>query len=361
MSTGLDLDENGPAMNEIFSEEDWIEATFKRQLVSIPGKQFKYCTFLTHAMSQILDVSSGKGLLELSEKYLFEPLGIKLVHWEMGPNGYYFGGDKLWLTPRAMAKFGYLFLNDGKWGDEQVIPEEWVRESIKNRFDEFPDTNFTGYGYWWWLGKNGSYFARGAFGQIISIYPDEDIVVVFTGASNSHWHLLTNEYIFPAIKSAGPLPPNPAANNRIKMITRDLELPVSLSPRPLPETAKNISGKKFLLQKNDLDFSELTFYFEESNQCRLSIKYEDNLLDMLVGLDEVYRVNDGIKWGIKSEKNIIALKGNWKDENTFIMEFHEVGEPWYLDVELEFDEDSLISSFTWQPFRWQFQIEGEIE
>jgi CubicO group peptidase (beta-lactamase class C family) len=361
MSTGLEIDENGPVMNDIMSKEDWIKETFKRPLTSAPGDQFSYCTFLTHTISIILTKSSGTGLMDMGNKYLFEPLGIKQVHWGKGPQGYYFGGDKLWLTPRAMAKFGYLYLNKGKWGDNQIFPEEWVVESTKNQFDEFPDSSYAGYGYWWWLGKNGSYLARGAGGQIISVYPDRDMVVVFTGADNSIWHNLTNDYIMPAINMVDSLPPNPIAENRIKTITRDLKLPEFQSPKPLPERAHKISGKKYLLQKNDMEFSEFTFWFNDPKRCRLIIKYNGVNMDLAIGLDEVYRVSEKVKWGIKSENNTLALRGRWVNKNKFTIDFQEVGEPLYFDVELEFDDENVSASFIWQPFGWEFLLEGIAE
>ena len=361
MSSGLELDENGPIMSEIMSEENWIKATFERPMISAPGKQFTYSTLLTHTMSIILTKSSRTELLEFSNKYLFEPLGIKQVHWEKGPQGYYFGGDKLWLTPQAMTKFGYLFLNEGRWENNQIIPKQWVEESTKNHFDEFPDSSYSGYGYWWWLGEGESYHARGFGGQIISVYPDRDMVVVFTGADNYMWQELTNDYIIPAINTTGPLPPNLGAEKRIKKIARELKLPESQTILPLPEIAKKISDKKYILQKNDMEFSEITLMFNETNVCRLIIKYGEATLDLAIGMDNVYRVTEKVKWGMKSDNNILALKGKWVNERKFTIDFQEVGEPFYFDVELEFDEKNVTALFNWQPIGWEFKLQGATE
>jgi CubicO group peptidase (beta-lactamase class C family) len=223
MSTGLELDENGPIMSEIMSKDDWIKATFEQPMNSVPGEQFTYSTLLTHTMSIILTETSGTGLLELSNKYLFEPIGVNQIYWEKGANGYYFGGDKLWLTPRAMAKFGYLFLKNGRWDDTQIIPKEWIKESTKNNFVEFNDSGYIGYGYWWWLGEDGSYHARGFGGQIISVYPELDMVVIFTGADNFTWQQLTNEYILPAISKEKSIVANSADQKRMNKVIRKLK------------------------------------------------------------------------------------------------------------------------------------------
>ncbi len=361
MSSGLDLDENGPIMSGIMAEDDLIKATFNRAMITKPGKNFKYCTLLTHTLSLVLTKSCEMGLLEFGNKYLFGLLGIKQIHWEKGPHGYYFGGDKLWLTPQAMAKFGYLYLNKGNWENNQIVPEEWVRESTKDYFEEFSDSIYSGYGYSWWLKEEESYHARGFGGQIISIYPNLDMVVVFTGADNSAWEKITSDYIIPAVNKTGNLPPSPIAEKKVKKLIRELEFPEPQSVPALPEMSKKISGKKYILKKNNLDFSELTLFFNEPSLCSLAIKYGETTLNLAVGLDDIYRVTEKVKWGMKPNNNILALKGTWLNDTKFFIDFQEVGEPFYFDTLLEFDEDSLSASFTWQPFKWKFLLEGAAE
>lgn len=361
MASGLDLDENGPIMGKIMANDNWIKGTLSQPITSEPGEQFNYCTLLTHIISAILTETSGISLLDYSQKYLFEPLDINRVHWEKGPQGFYFGGDKLWLTPRDMAKFGVLFVNKGKWKDKQLIPEEWIRESTINQFPNFDSDGFSGYGYGWWLSDNKSFHARGYGGQIISIYPDWNTVVVFTGADNHHWKTLTKEYIIPAIKRDRKLPPNISAQNRIYELTQSLQNPSPQTANPLPKTAASISGKRYIFNKNDLNFSEMTLWFKPQNKCRLMIRYENDILDLSVGLDNVYRISKNMKWGIKPENNTLALKGQWLDNNRFIIDFHEVGEPFYFDIEMIFENDKLKANFTWQPIDWQFNLKGVAE
>jgi CubicO group peptidase (beta-lactamase class C family) len=123
MTAGLDLDENGPKMAKVFASDDWIRAAFEAPMSDDPGARFVYSTPLTHTMSGILTDTSGMSLLELADEHLFGPLGIDKLQWEQGPKGYYFGGAELFLRPIDMAKFGLLYLNDGKWQGEQIVPE----------------------------------------------------------------------------------------------------------------------------------------------------------------------------------------------------------------------------------------------
>ena len=153
-----------------------------------------------------------------------------------------------------MAKFGHLFLNKGKWEGKQIIPEEWVIESTKNKFPNFNDSGYSGYGYWWWLNENESYRARGFGGQIISVYPKWNMVVVFTGADNYQWEKLSNKYIIPSISDDHPLPPEVTTQKLLKKMIRELKNPEPQLIHPLPEIAKKISGRKYILKKNDLSF-----------------------------------------------------------------------------------------------------------
>jgi CubicO group peptidase (beta-lactamase class C family) len=361
MASGLELDENGPIMGQIMSQNNLIKATLSQPIIENAGERFNYCTLNTHVISGVFTKASGIGLLELGNQYLFEPLGINNVYWQKDEQSYYFGGDKLWLTPRDMAKFGYLFLNRGKWEDKQIIPEEWVLESTENKFTNFTDSGYSGYGYCWWLNENESYRARGFGGQIISVYPQWNMVVVFTGADNYQWQTLLDKYIISSISDEYPLLPNVTTQNLMKKLIRDLKKPEPQLPRPLPEIVNKISGKKYILKKNDLNFTNITLSFENDIDCRLLINYDQNDLDMEVGLDNIYRISKGLKWGMKPDNNILALRGKWVTEKMFYIDFQEVGEPFYFDIELYFDEDEIKPLFTWQPFNLDFNLEGKME
>ena len=343
------------------SNKNLIEATLSQPVIEEAGARFNYCTLNTHVMSGIFTKASGIGLLELSNQYLFEPLGIKNVYWLKTEQGYYFGGDNLWLIPRDMAKFGYLFLNNGKWEDKQIIPEEWVIESTKNKFTSFNDSGYSGYGYWWWLNENNSYRARGFGGQIISVYPQWNMVVVFTGADNYQWQTLSNKYIIPSISDEYPLLPDVTTHELLKKIIWELENPDPQLPHPLPEIAKKISGKKYILKKNELMFNSITLWFEKDIECRLLINYDQNDLDMAVGLDNIYRISNGLKWGMKPDNNILALRGKWITEKTFYIDFQEVGEPFFFDIKISFDDDEIRPLFIWQPFNLEFTLKGKLE
>jgi CubicO group peptidase (beta-lactamase class C family) len=151
-----------------------------------PGSTFLYDDGHIHILSGIISRLSKMDVLDFANNYLFEPLGIVDAKWKRDHNGLCYGGSGLQITPRDMAKIGYLYLNGGKWDGKQIVSEEWIKESIKPRFEVQNKHVVTGsaeYGYLWWI-KNirgyPSYFASGRGGQLIFIIPDLDMVIVTT-------------------------------------------------------------------------------------------------------------------------------------------------------------------------------------
>ena len=169
-----------------YGSPDWMEYALKQPLSSKPGTKFEYNTGLPHFLSVIITKASGMSTEKFADNYLFSKIGIHAVHWDQDSKGYYGGGFGLYLTPRDMAKFGYLYLHRGNWNGDQIIPENWVNESLQKHVtvDKILD-----YGYLFWLqnmqdpvsGKNHfTYRADGAGGQKIVMIPDLDMVAVIT-------------------------------------------------------------------------------------------------------------------------------------------------------------------------------------
>ena len=113
-----------------------------------------------------------------------------------------------------MAKFGWLYLNKGKWDGRQIISEEWVDRSTRRHNDA---TTFDYYGYQWWRDASGYYVAVGHRGQFIFVVPDKNMVVVFTSDLAGGFYVpkvLLDRAIIPAAGSNAALPANEAQQAR---------------------------------------------------------------------------------------------------------------------------------------------------
>jgi len=162
--------------------EDWLKSTLEQPVSNKPGRVFYYNDAAAHLLSGVLTRTTHMTAKEFGNRFLFRPLGIPPPAWVTDPQGNNVGGDGLWLRPRDMAKIGYLYLNQGFWADEQLVPAEWVRVSTQKhtRADILNDD----YGYLWWVTKveeHPAYYAAGFGGQFIYVVPDFDLVIVMTG------------------------------------------------------------------------------------------------------------------------------------------------------------------------------------
>jgi len=164
---------------------NWVHFILSRPLQSVPGGRMDYSTGNTHLLSAILTSVSGGDTWKFAEEALAKPAGFTLARWFQDPQGIYFGGNEMLLTPRQMIKFGELYLHRGRIGNRQVVPAAWIETSFVPR-TESPVSGQL-YGYGWWIGEMGGHrtnYAWGFGGQYVFIVPDLDLVVVTTSSPN---------------------------------------------------------------------------------------------------------------------------------------------------------------------------------
>jgi CubicO group peptidase (beta-lactamase class C family) len=185
MSSGLESTSFGNYGRWV-SSSHWVRSALSGPLVSRPGEEFRYSTGDTHLLSAAVTGATGRSTLDFAREKLFEPLGIERISWERDPQGIYMGGNNLALTPRAMARFGQLFLDRGRWGAAQVVPWRWVDRSTTAQTRS--QWSRGGYGYLWWMrpdDERGAYQASGHGGQYIYVSPAWDLVLVVASTEAS--------------------------------------------------------------------------------------------------------------------------------------------------------------------------------
>jgi CubicO group peptidase (beta-lactamase class C family) len=215
MSSGLNWDEWTTSYNNsenllitMTRSPDPVEFVLSKSLIHEPGTTFTYNTGLPVVLGKIISNASNMNLDTFAVRYLFKPLGIGKHEWSIYGNNTYSIGASLRLTSRDVAKFGLLYLNNGVWNGQQIVPEEWIALSAK---DYFSPWNGTYYGYYWWkvpLLLNGvqvkEYSAHGRAGQFIFVLPAFDMVVVFTSWNDNDLINrpvnIMQDYILPAIE-----------------------------------------------------------------------------------------------------------------------------------------------------------------
>jgi CubicO group peptidase (beta-lactamase class C family) len=230
MTAGLAGDDPSGAWIGMLQSRNWLRHILGRRLVSNPGAEFAYSSASSHLLSAMVTDATGQSTLDYGRAKLFGPLGITTDHalvqpirtwpptptqlqadeqasvaWATDPQGYHIGYSWLKLPARDLAKFGYLYLNGGRWDGRQVVPADYVRASTQPRSKPSPSTPADGYGYQWWttsVDSHHSFFAAGYAGQLIQVIPDLDLVVVLTSdidQERSDAGNLVAETIVPAI------------------------------------------------------------------------------------------------------------------------------------------------------------------
>jgi CubicO group peptidase (beta-lactamase class C family) len=196
MRSGTDYHEKGPdaphwQLNML--AKGWDKFYLDRPMIHSPGTEYLYDSGGVILISSMLKNRTGKHAAEYAERFLFKPLGIENKFWIKNLEGHTHTGGGLCLTTRDMAKLGLLYLQNGRWANEQIVPEEWIRESFRLHVEfsaQGPKgPGAIGYGYLWWIlfpdpqgnGYQNIYAAMGHKAQYIFIIPEHDIVVVVNG------------------------------------------------------------------------------------------------------------------------------------------------------------------------------------
>lgn len=193
------------------TSRNWVANALRRPMVAAPGGEMIYSTGSTHLLSAILTRASGTSTHRYAQRHLFQPMEVELRAWQTDPQGIYFGGNDMYLTPREMLKFGALYLNHGRVGDRQVVPSDWIDSSWTERTTS--PWNGHRYGYGWWTRTAQLHtvrFAWGYGGQFIFVVPELQLIVVTTSDSDTNrdgshtWtlHRILEDDIIPAVLSS---------------------------------------------------------------------------------------------------------------------------------------------------------------
>ena len=201
MRSGLDWVEGDPTYQAMYRSRDWVQYVLDKPMVQAPGSEFLYCSGCTHVLSAVIQQTTGMNTLDFAKQNLFAPLGITNLRWDTDSAGTPIGGWGLQITPRDMAKLGYLYLRGGQWDGQQIVSTAWVENATRRHTTTDGDL---GYGLQWWTYPSlEGYTALGRYGQTIFVIPWADLVVVTTAPNlDNHDEIfqLIKDYIVPAVQ-----------------------------------------------------------------------------------------------------------------------------------------------------------------
>jgi CubicO group peptidase (beta-lactamase class C family) len=194
MSAGLDWDEttipNGDPRNtltQMNASPDWDAFVLSRGAIDLPGLRFNYNSGGVILLGAILRAATGQDAAAFAADALFAPMGIRDARWSRNParpEQVHTGGG-LSLRARDAAKFGQMYLDEGVWAGQRLLPADWIRESTRPRIGAWDGAQ---YGYLWWLriATGGHSIAEGwgTRGQHVFVVAPLRMVVVVTARDN---------------------------------------------------------------------------------------------------------------------------------------------------------------------------------
>ncbi len=199
MRAGYPWEETDAALWDALWDGEYLSDIVNIPLTADPGTTFQYSNLTSHWLGIIVARAAGTDLKSFGEEHLFSPLGVEVGDdWNRDLDGYYIGCGDIQFTARDMAKFGLLYLNGGEYEGNQIIPADWVQDSLQTysqkAWDNIGRFHDIGYGHQWWsamAGKHGTNFAWGHGGNLIVLVRGLDMVVVVTAdpfyGKEAHW------------------------------------------------------------------------------------------------------------------------------------------------------------------------------
>ncbi len=172
--------------------DDWIQFTLDQPMDADPGTKWVYNSGGSHLMSGIIKKATGRYIDDYAEEFLFKPLGISSYHWKKTPRGFPDTEGGLYLAAEDLAKVGFLYLHEGRWEDQQLLPADYVRTSVSRRAGPINEIDWS-YGYQWWRLDNGEgeeIWACLGFGDnYMVVLPRRNLIGVI-----NCWNIFDNEH-----------------------------------------------------------------------------------------------------------------------------------------------------------------------
>lgn len=193
MASGIDFDEDtdmsGFSLRTLMGMPA-MKVIAKYGVQEAPYTYRRYLSINTEILGQVIKNATGQGLGAYMEEKLWKRIGSEHdAYWTLS-NGTELANGGLSISLRDYARFARLYLNEGSYNGQQILPREWVRDSLDVSADyskpgaNNDGYNAIGYGYQWWVpeGERGEFMAIGVYGQFIYVNPTNRVIIVKVNA-----------------------------------------------------------------------------------------------------------------------------------------------------------------------------------
>ena len=312
-----------------------------------PGTVFAYNQPTTYTLAAIVQRVTGQPLTGYLRPRLLDPLGIGEVFWQRDRAGREIGYSGLHATTDAVARLGELYLRDGVWEGERLLPEGWVDRATRPRIPtagamgdvERQDWD-RGYGYQFWTSRHG-YRGDGAYGQFCLVLPEHDAVIAATAATErmQDYLNLVWRHLLPAF-GPEPLPGRDAADEALRERLAGLALsPAPGRPAP-PDRAEEWAAAGFGTSGRG----------RPALSARLVPGADGWTLALTEGQDRLDLRIAAESWTVAEKPLPTAVSGGWTDSGTLVVEVAFLETPHCLVLTCSLADRTIDASWRTQPF-----------
>ena len=359
------------------NDKNWVWTFLNRTPSHKAGTVFMYDTSGTVMLNGIVEKISGKNLLDYMRPKLLDYLGFsKDAFCIERPEGGAWGGSGVICSTHDMAKLALFLLNKGKWNGRQLLSENYINQATSAQIDnrianDSPEFQF-GYGYQIWRTRNNGFTMYGMGSQLSLCAPDKDLILITTADTQIISHgpdIVLDAFwtdVYPYVTDTKTktetekLPENKEAYNKLKNKLENLEFISVDGNKTSEESVKLFSGKKYKLDKNPMNISDVRFDFDVDSGV---MKYTN-----ATGEHEIkfgicnYKTGEfpethyfGRKIGVPKNCGYrYKASGAWFDDETLIIYLYIIDDYFgTLKINAKFDsEDKRITLFMSKVAEW---------
>ncbi|MEZ4679349.1 MAG: serine hydrolase [Caldilineaceae bacterium] len=269
------------------TDPDWVWTFFNRQPSHPPGTIFSYDTAATVVLTAIVETLAGMPFLDYMRPRFLDRIGFSADAWCVRtPEGGSWGGSGVICTLRDMAKVALACMNGGLWGDERVLPADYVAAATSKQIDN-AIRGHHGYGYQIWRERENGFSFRGMGSQYALCFPDKDFLFACIadtqGApAGSASPDVMYEEIYPHLADT-PLPADATTHAALTAKIDQLAV-LPLPGKPATPVAEKIDGAWYTLEENPMGITRLRLSFQgDRGTWEYTNGQGDNLLHFGIG------------------------------------------------------------------------------
>jgi len=341
MSTGHQ--DEPPTGADVISAKSFLS----QPVPHLPGTHFKYNTAATFMLSAIVQKVTGLTTVDYLGPRLFAPLGIEPPVWDANFEGISLGGYGLRVRTENIAKFGQLYLQQGRWHGKQLLPAEWIAQAtskqVSNGSDPASDWN-QGYGFQFWRCRHHAYRGDGAFGQYCLVLPDQDMVVAITSGVKNMQAVLNVVWdkLLPFCE-AHRVRVDRAAQDRLHSRLAELRL-------PLPQGAASSSlmsrvlDRRYVFPANAQDLAHLSVGSADAGRTlQLELQVQGRTLHVACGHENWLLGRGLMPAGRLAQFPDEPLAGSyaWPADDRLLIRLCGVETPFVVTFQLRFEGDRV--------------------